>query len=337
MLIHIWQLISDNVNCLEQKLLIIESIEEIIVLDSSISSSKNIEVIFPRKEGGIFHIKNGMCNAFMTLGNEAPITIGNVKKLSVTPLSSINVKNKLVAFINEEEDLILSECNLEAGKAVKFTLSNDDGMPESLHWCGDLALAYEDKVVIMDRNSKIEFPIKSSKGFACFSEADGIRVFTCEECYFIERVPAPVEKALGPNSSDASSKIIAAYQKYLKGESNAEDIIKGIKDDGESVSDSLKTLISAATSEFYPEYQKYLLKAASFGKNFIPPSEFDATELVAVVNHLRIVNQLHVPKVILIHVQHIVRTNDNLRGIQKNEDQAIRQAPAKTQSSSCSA
>jgi len=275
-----------------------EIIEQVIVIDPSVSDSKELEVIFPRKEGGLYRIYEGTVETIEVLGAEKPIQLNGVKKLAITPLNAGDIKSQILAILTDADEIIISECKIPAGKAAKFPI--EDEAPEDIVWCGadSVVLQYTDRVVIAGpNNAKAEFDIETFKGFYCYSEVDGLRILTNDHCFFIEKVPAAVEKSFETVSTDPSAQIISAYQKYLSGDPRAEDVLKGVKEDAKSsLAEGIKTLITAATCETEPEHQKYLLKAASFAKNFISPGEFNADDFVNTLKHLRIVNQLHVPK-----------------------------------------
>ena len=228
------------------------------------------------------------------MGTENYVNLGIVKKLSATPLNAGSKKMQLLAILNDEDNIIIAESRLETGKAVKFDINNDS--PEGICWCSidSVVLIYLDRLVVVGPNdAKAEFMIEATRGFYACSEIDGMRVLSNDTTYFVEKVPSAIEKSLELASTEPSSLIITAYQKYLAGDPRAEDVLKGVKEDEKSsLAEGIKELISAATYEFEPEYQKYLLKAASFAKNFISPGEFNAEDFVRILKDLRIVNQI---------------------------------------------
>ncbi len=281
---------------IDELTLITEIIEEIQVIDPAFSDSGDVEVLFPRKDGGLYRIADGTAEPIDTIGG---LGLGNVLKMALTPMHAGELKTQFLAIYVESDEMFICECKVKTGKVAKFPI--EDGPPEAVVWCGadSAALAYADKVVLVGpNNAKAEFYIESFKGFYCYGEVDGIRVMTNGNCQFIEKVPVAIESAFATASPDPSAQIINAYQKYLAGDPRAEDALKSIKEDAKSsLPEGIKTLITAATAEFEPEYQKYLLKAASFAKNFISPGEFNSEDFVLTLKHLRIVNQLHVQKV----------------------------------------
>lgn len=288
----------------EERSLNTSIIQEIIVIDPSFSGSGKIEVIFPNEEGGIFRVYQNNVQLLDALGSEKPFTLGKIVKMAMTPLNAGKKGSVFLAFYNEEEEMIISSSNLDSEQNMKFKV--DEPKPEALVWCGadTAALVYNEMVALVGPNkAKAEFQIESSKGFFCLGEVDGMRILSNHQCHFIEKVPTETELAFTTASMDPSAHIINAYQKYLSNDPRAEETLKNIKEDNKSsLAEGIKSLIKAATCEFEPENQKYLLRASSFAKNFIAPGEFNAEEFVKTLKDLRIVNQLHVHKVNLSYI-----------------------------------
>lgn len=286
------------------------------------SSSGDYEVVFPNPDGGLYRIYSGRFEILTELGGGKGVDLRVVKKLATTPFIPKSKKPQIMAILTESEEIIIAECKLETGKTVKFLIDDDsDEVIEGIEWCADesAVILYNTRIVLVGPNNiKAVFDFNDSKfdnrdfkGYYAYNEIDGMRVLTNDTAYFLEKVPASVEKAFDVVSTDSSAQIISAYQKYTAGDPGAEDVLKGVKEDTKSsLADGIRELVNAATYEFEPENQKYLLKAASFAKNFISPGEFNAEEFVATLKNLRIVNQLHVPKVSF--KVNIVRKNDDL-------------------------
>lgn len=253
------------------------------------------------------------------LGYTKPIDLGVVNKLAVTPLNAgekDKKKKQLLAILNDTEDVIVAKWgpNLESIEAKRYKVEDDsDETPEGITWCAadTVVLTYRTRLVLVGKDATAvfdltdsKFDIRDFKGYCTYNEVDGLRVLTNDNVYFLERVVDTVNKAFDVVSIEASAQILSAYQKYLVGDPGAEEVLKGVKEDANSnLSNGIKDLITAATYEFEPEHQKYLLKAASFAKNFISPGEFNAEEFVRTLKDLRIVNQLHVPKVSLAFIR----------------------------------
>ena len=303
-------------------------ITEIIVIDPSMSSSTDYEVLFPHPDDGLYRIYSGKHELLTELGTGRGINLRKVVRLAATPFRPKVKKQQLLAILTESEtgtepeEIIIAECKLETGKTVKFLIDEDsEETIEGIVWCSSesAVLLYGSRIVLVGPNNikavfdfnDSKFDTKDFKGFYAYNEVDGMRILTNDTAYFLEKVPSSVEKAFDVVSTDPSAQIISAYQKYTAGDPGAEDVLKGVKEDAKSsLSDGINELVRAATYEFDPDNQKYLLKAASFAKNFISPGEFNAEDFVMTLKDLRIVNQLHVPKV--IYKEMVVWKNDDL-------------------------
>eukprot|EP00826_Nyctotherus_ovalis_P040619 TRINITY_DN4020_c0_g1_i21.p4 TRINITY_DN4020_c0_g1~~TRINITY_DN4020_c0_g1_i21.p4 ORF type:complete len:291 (+),score=110.04 TRINITY_DN4020_c0_g1_i21:728-1600(+) len=273
------------------------------------SSSGDYEVVFPNPDGGLYRIYAGRFDVLNELGTDRPVDLGMVKKLAATPFRQKDKKTQILAVLTELNEIVIAECKLDTGKTVKFSVDDDSDEPvEGVIWCASesAALLYANRVVLVGPNNvkavfdfnDPKFESKEFKGFYAYNEVDGLRILTNDTAYFLEKVPSSTEKVFDVVSTDPSAQIMSAYQKYIAGDPGAEDVLKGVKEDAKSnLSDGIHELVKAATYEFEPDHQKYLLKAASFAKNFISPGEFNAEEFVLTLKDLRIVNQLHVPKV----------------------------------------
>jgi hypothetical protein len=206
---------------------------------------------------------------------------------------------------NNEEKITVAMSNLENRKATQFDAG--EGSEAKLIWCGtdSVTLIYEDKLVLVGSNeSKAEFEIDHSEianGFHVHNEIDGLRVFTNNNSYFVEKVSDALQSVMGESigSKSASAAIVLAYQKFLSEDPRAEDTLEGIKEDPQmKLVDGVEELLEAAKNEFHPDHQMYLIKAASFSKNFLSYGEFDSNKIVEAINELRILNQLRLPKVV---------------------------------------
>ena len=207
--------------------------------------------------------------------------------------------------------------NLENTKATQFDAG--EGSDAKLEWCGvdSVTFIYEDKVVLVGSSeSKAEFEIDHSEivnGFHVHNEIDGLRVFTNKNSYFIEKVSDILQSLMGESTGNksASAAIMLAYQKFLSEDPRVEDILQGIKEDPQmKLIDGVEELLEAARGEFHPDHQTYLIRAASFSKSFLSYGEFDSNKIVEVVNELRMLNQLRLPKV--SRRVKIVWKNDNV-------------------------
>lgn len=288
-----------------------ERVREIVVIDPSMSAHNNFEVIFPKPDGGLYRIYSGGFEVIDKLGTKDLIELGRVLKLAISPFERSIKKRQILAILTDAGEVIIAECDFDSGKATRSRIDNfSSDPPEGITWCGSgaVVLLYQSKLTILGKSASGTFdfadPKLRTKGFRGYylqNEVDGMRVLTNQYTYFIERVANSTKRVLDPTKTEPSVQIINAYHKWLKKDPGADSAIKGVKEEGEEkLLSGVEDLVDAATHEFDPEFQKYLLKVASFGKNFLPMGKFDADRFVQALKDLRIVNQLHVSKVFLM-------------------------------------
>jgi len=327
-----------------------ERIKEIVVIDPLMSSYKQFEVLFPSAKGKLYRLHAEGFEVIDTLGIEKPVKLRRVKKIAITPFEPSKHKQQVLAILTEtgkrpakRQEIIIAQCNFENGKATKTSLrSISEESIQGISWCGSdsVVLLYETRLEILSKdNTTAVFDFNDSKlqitnftGYYLYNEIDGMRVLTNEHTFFIERVPEYTKKASDLMGRDSSALILNGYQKWMRKDPGAGEMLQEIKEEGEkeeekkgekkeeekgeeNLLNGIQELIKAATHEFDPEYQKYLLKGASFAKNFLSFGTYDADEFVAVLRNLRIINQLRAPKVKLTII--LVWKDDNIFSIQE--------------------
>lgn len=288
----------------------VEIIRQIAVIDAKASGSKELEIVFPKSGGeGLHRVSKNKCELMDALGPSKNLMVGTVTKVAVTPVAVKKIASKktniqFLALFNEEEKITVAMANLDSGKATQFDAG--EGSDAALEWCGtdSVVLVYEDKLVLVGNSeSKADFDIEHSEivnGFYVRNEVDGLRIFTNKSSFFVEKVSGALQSVMGESmgSKSASAAIILSYQKFLSEDPRAEDTLEGIKEDPQmNLADGVEELLEAARGEFHTDHQMYLIRAASFSKNFLPPGDFDSGKIVETINELRILNQLRLPKV----------------------------------------
>eukprot|EP00826_Nyctotherus_ovalis_P044588 TRINITY_DN4823_c0_g2_i1.p1 TRINITY_DN4823_c0_g2~~TRINITY_DN4823_c0_g2_i1.p1 ORF type:complete len:312 (+),score=45.63 TRINITY_DN4823_c0_g2_i1:793-1728(+) len=295
------------------------------------SEHRNFEVIFPKPDGGLYRIYSENFEVINSLGAKYPIKLGKVLKLAISPFERSIKKRQVLAILTDAGEMIIAECDFDHGQATKTQIENfSSDPPEGITWCGSgaVVLLYQSKLTILGKSASGTFDftdpglgIEGFRGYYLENEIDGMRVLTNQCTYFIERVADSTKHVLDALSTGPSVQIINAYYKWLKKDPGANDAIKEVKEEGEEkFLSGIEDLVNAATYEFDPEFQKYLLKVASFGKNFLPMGKFDADKFVQILKDLRIINQLHVPKVYL--VVSVVWQSHHIRTVQEVEAEA---------------
>lgn len=118
------------------------------------------------------------------------------------------------------------------------------------------------------------------------AEHDGARLITNDFCEFLERVPDDTLQAFGAASESSPASILLDAVRQLELQSpKADDYIQLIRP---NLTEAVDTCVNAAGREFNPQWQKRLLKAASFGKSVL--DIYNSDEFVDMCETLRVLN-----------------------------------------------
>ncbi|GFP58908.1 probable vacuolar protein sorting-associated protein 16 homolog [Trichoderma asperellum] len=168
--------------------------------------------------------------------------------------------------------------------------SNSNTPPKYVEWCGsDAIIAWEDEVHVIGPGDESSSYIYDSTRVHVISEHDGARLITNDFCEFLERVPDDTLQAFGAASESSPASILLDAVKQLELQSpKADDYIQLIRP---NLTEAVDTCVNAAGREFDPQWQKRLLKAASFGKSVL--DIYNSDEFVDMCETLRVLNARH--------------------------------------------
>jgi hypothetical protein len=122
-------------------------------------------------------------------------------------------------------------------------------------------------------------------------EADCARVISESSMEMLMRVHPSTENIKQIGSTSPAAMLFDALEAFEAGDAKADENIRRIVDD-ESLIDAVKTCISAAENEFDTNSQRSFLRAASYGKWFLPEDEADryAELFVDCAKKIRVLN-----------------------------------------------
>lgn len=183
--------------------------------------------------------------------------------------------------------------------------SNSNTPPKYVEWCGsDAIIAWEDEVHVIGPGDESSSYIYDSTRVHVMSgrikilhtivflsaneqvEHDGARLITNDFCEFLERVPDDTLQAFGAASESSPASILLDAVRQLELQSpKADDYIQLIRP---NLTEAVDTCVNAAGREFDPQWQKRLLKAASFGKSVL--DIYNSDEFVDMCETLRVLN-----------------------------------------------
>ncbi|KAM3520465.1 hypothetical protein MY4038_009414 [Beauveria bassiana] len=166
--------------------------------------------------------------------------------------------------------------------------------PQYVEWCGsDAIIAWEDEVHIIGPNDQSASYIYDSTRVHVISEPDGARLITNDFCEFLERVPEATIQAFGAATESSPASILLDAVGQLELESpKADDYIQLIRP---NLTEAVDTCVNAAGRELDTNWQKRLLKAASFGKSVL--DIYNSDDFVDMCTTLRVLNAVRFYKI----------------------------------------
>ncbi|XP_077297658.1 vacuolar protein sorting 16 [Arctopsyche grandis] len=239
------------------------------------------------------------------LGEAQPIPLkADISNLYTAILKIVTSQNgRYVALFTDSgciwmgtSDLKIKYCEIETGYLKK---------PKQIVWCGNEAVIgnWDNVMVILSKSGKsmsysYDYPIH------LIPEMDCVRVVSGLTHELIQKVPAVVQKIFRINSVEPGSYLLEASKQFQKRSHKADEYICLVKN---QLSVAVQQCIDAAAFEFDPEIQKMLIRAAQFGKGFVPDHVPD--HYVHTCRWLRVLNAVRDPKVAIpltyLQVQHL--------------------------------
>jgi vacuolar protein sorting-associated protein 16 len=132
---------------------------------------------------------------------------------------------------------------------------------------------------------------KKKEGVFCVPEIDGMRVITTEKCEFWEKVDEALQITLCIGSFSPPALLLTANEGYIENSGSSGESIRSLQQ-SDQLLEAVEKLLQAASAEFDVDSQEKLLKAAAFGKTFLPPGMFDSNKLVEIVKNLKVLNNI---------------------------------------------
>eukprot|EP01022_Parablepharisma_sp_SALTPOND_P032759 TRINITY_DN862_c0_g2_i1.p2 TRINITY_DN862_c0_g2~~TRINITY_DN862_c0_g2_i1.p2 ORF type:complete len:934 (-),score=128.30 TRINITY_DN862_c0_g2_i1:21414-24215(-) len=272
-------------------------LEDILVIEAGHSQSKMMELLIPNDTVGFYWVKSQKSELITVLNAGKVCKLGKVQKLGLVPAEKKYDPAKRIVIFSGENEVFVARSDNITGKVQNFTISY--GIPESIQYCDAITLVYPEVIVILSPNTQEEivFDPPSEGSFRCFSEIDGIRIFTQSAVYFLTKVPKFIIEALDPVSGTLQSIILKGYQKFLTQDPTAEETISEFLEEPEGkILTAINALIAVSTYMWEPKYQKYLLKAATFAKTCANLTSFNSQGFSRTLKELRVLNQIRHPR-----------------------------------------
>lgn len=160
--------------------------------------------------------------------------------------------------------------------------------PKQVAWCGtDSVLLHWDqpRILLMVGPHGDFVNYTYDKPLFLVSEHDGARVISQTSCEFLHKVPKVTEEIFAYGSTTPAATLFDALDDFEKKSPKADEKVRGI---AQELTAAVDACIEAAGHEFSHSLQRALLKAASFGKCFLP--YYHAGNFVAMCKTLRVLN-----------------------------------------------
>ena len=252
------------------------------------SFSSNLDILCGDMNGGLILIQESKEVKFFS---KIPFTNEEISRVEDIALS---VTGEFLALLLEGSVVVVLEANFSRILTridVKIALTEI----KQIVWCGTDAVCVvcnEFIGVLGPDNTTASMDIdKKKEGVFCIPEIDGMRVITTEKCEFWEKVDEALQMTLSIGSFSAPALLLTANEGYLENSGSSGESIRSLQQ-SEQLLEAVEKLLQAASSEFEIESQEKLLKAAAFGKTFLPPGAFDSNKLVEIVKNLKVLNNI---------------------------------------------
>nr|CAD7262013.1 unnamed protein product [Timema shepardi] len=158
--------------------------------------------------------------------------------------------------------------------------------PRQLVWCGTEAVVGHWDTVLLVVNRQGEFINYSyDSPVHLLPEMDGVRVLSAFTHEMIQKVPLVVQQIFRINSTEPGSYLLEASKQFQKRSHRSDEYIRLVKD---QLNVAVRQCIDAAGYEFDPSNQMMLIRAAQFGKSFVP--DIDSEPYVKMCRTLRVLN-----------------------------------------------
>lgn len=121
------------------------------------------------------------------------------------------------------------------------------------------------------------------------AECDGLRILGAHKVEFAQKVPESTEVIFSIGNCDPPAMLCYALERYEKGDVCAQESLRlDIKDD---LADAVQTCVDAAKYEHDPQVFQALLRAAVFGRHFLP-EQVAREDFIRTCRGLRICHEL---------------------------------------------
>ncbi|XP_035218067.1 vacuolar protein sorting-associated protein 16 homolog [Stegodyphus dumicola] len=211
---------------------------------------------------------------------------------------AVSCNNQHVALFCDNGALWMGAANLEVCYLKKYCEFDTQSKvrPQQLVWCGNGAVVAFWQIEI----ENIMIVIGPEKDFIneifytpihLVPEIDGVRIIGNTTHELLQKVPDAVADVFRIGSLSPSALLLEASNEFRRRSHKADEYMRMIREKNE-LEEAVECCLKAAGHEFQPSTQKMLLRAAAFGKNFVP--DMDPEPFVKMCQTLRVLNAVRV-------------------------------------------
>lgn len=245
------------------------------------SKAGEVQILFA-KETDLYLISQFRCEQLFVPRS----TNCNILGISLTR----NYKN--IALYLETGVLWLGSFDPPQVTRINEFLTKSGEKPDSMVWCGNEAVCSLwnlANILLLVGLEKEWMNYYNGGPVHLVSEVDGIRVISKDSCELIQKVPDEHVQIFGPGSIAPGALLKDASIEFERQNHKAYEYMRLLGEKGE-IELAVKQCILATTHEFQVSNQKMLLRAASYGKSYVPG--YNAVNFAAVCQNLRVLNAL---------------------------------------------
>ena len=165
-------------------------------------------------------------------------------------------------------------------------------IPSQLIWPGDQAICAIWKNILLFvglDNDWFSHVLEDKQEFCLVSELDGVRVLGNMSHDFIERIPEVVISVFKIGSEAPGALLLEAHKEFQRKTHLANEYVRILSEKSQHEA-AVRQCVEAAMFEFKISHQKMLLRAAAYGKCFIPDSSTTTALFTSMCQQLRVLN-----------------------------------------------
>ena len=252
--------------------------------------SERVELQIAHPEAGIILlIEDESKKIYYNSNNRDNIAAEQLPNIPKIIKISISPNYKFIAYLTEQKCVYVVSADFSPNTFIKTEIHYDKKLKDMV-WCAEDCVALIStraiELVGPDATEKISL---NSKGCFAFPEVDGIKVISNTKCEILRRLNDSYVNIFKLLYFEPGALLYEAYNSFENRNPLPDEDIRNKKNE---LSNGVLDCINAASFELYQETQSKLLKAASYGKAFLSPTQIDHNLLGQVCRYLRVVHNI---------------------------------------------